>query len=113
MEALPAASKSDSEWEFPREKLDGLAEIGHGQFGIVYIGYATGIIPGEKRTRVAVKTLSVDGEDDFEAEVKIMKVRDQEHEKIISHGLISLALVTEEVMIVCSVMLMYSSITLA
>lgn len=30
-------------------------QLGHGQFGEVYMAVATGIIPGEKETKVAVK----------------------------------------------------------
>lgn len=76
---LPVSSRSDADWEFNRDDLEGLTEIGHGQFGVVYIGYAINIVPGESRTRVAVKTLadtSQAAKSEFAAEAKIMKAID-------------------------------------
>jgi hypothetical protein len=45
-------------------------------FGVVTQGVATGLVPGEATTRVAVKQLSGGGDEeaeDFEQEIKIMK----------------------------------------
>mmetsp|Transcript_14578 Transcript_14578/g.37495 ORF Transcript_14578/g.37495 Transcript_14578/m.37495 type:complete len:526 (-) Transcript_14578:58-1635(-) len=90
LDGLPVAKKTDAEWEFPRDKLDGLTEIGHGQFGVVYIGYADGIVPGAHRVRVAVKTLSADedsNKDEFFAEASIMKALDGDHKIVRLLGL--------------------------
>jgi hypothetical protein len=54
-----------------------LKEVGHGQFGVVSIGVADGIVPGKKRVHVAVKALQEETEtsrDEFFAEAAIMKV---------------------------------------
>lgn len=43
------------DWEFEREKVTLLKELGKGAFGMVYLGEATSIIYGESKTKVAVK----------------------------------------------------------
>lgn len=42
-------------WEFDRTKLSELKQIGTGNFGIVYVGFAAGIVPGQAKTKVAIK----------------------------------------------------------
>lgn len=46
------------EWEFPREKIKLVRELGNGSFGMVYEGEAEDITPGDPMRRVAVKTVS-------------------------------------------------------
>ncbi|XP_075049385.1 insulin receptor-related protein isoform X2 [Mixophyes fleayi] len=46
------------EWEFPREKITILKELGQGSFGMVYEGVAKDIDKGESVTRVALKTVN-------------------------------------------------------
>ncbi|XP_068109593.1 insulin receptor-related protein [Hyperolius riggenbachi] len=46
------------EWEFPREKITILKELGQGSFGMVYEGAAKDIVKGEPMTRVALKTVN-------------------------------------------------------
>lgn len=46
------------EWEFPREKIKLVRELGNGSFGMVYEGEAEDITPGDQMRRVAVKTVS-------------------------------------------------------
>lgn len=43
------------EWEFPREKIKLVRELGNGSFGMVYEGEAEDITPGDRMRRVAVK----------------------------------------------------------
>lgn len=43
------------EWEFPREKIKLVRELGNGSFGMVYEGEAEDITPNAPRCRVAVK----------------------------------------------------------
>lgn len=45
------------EWEFPREKIKLVRELGNGSFGMVYEGEAEDITPGGQMRRVAVKVL--------------------------------------------------------
>ncbi|EDV27146.1 uncharacterized protein TRIADDRAFT_12208, partial [Trichoplax adhaerens] len=45
-------------WEFERDKVNLLKELGKGAFGMVYLGEAHGIIHGESKTKVAVKTVN-------------------------------------------------------
>jgi len=45
----------DSKWEFPRTKLHLGMQLGSGAFGRVLKGEAEDIVPGEKKTTVAVK----------------------------------------------------------
>lgn len=71
-----AKSKADGDWEFDRAELFDLKQIGQGNFGVVYLGRARGIIATEPETAVAVKTLSSTdkaAEAEFMAEAKIMK----------------------------------------
>ena len=62
--------------QFPREALTLMKELGHGQFGQVYLATAKGIIKGEKESLVAVKTMK-EGKrelaDDFRKEIDIMR----------------------------------------
>ena len=43
------------EWEFPREKIKLVRELGNGSFGMVYEGEAEDISPNAPLCRVAVK----------------------------------------------------------
>ena len=43
------------EWEFPREKIKLVRELGNGSFGMVYEGEAEDITPNAPRCTVAVK----------------------------------------------------------
>lgn len=43
------------EWEFPREKIKLIRELGNGSFGMVYEGEADDITPDAPQHRVAVK----------------------------------------------------------
>lgn len=46
------------EWEFPRDKLEIIRELGKGSFGMVYEGLAKGILPEEEEiSRVAIKSV--------------------------------------------------------
>lgn len=47
------------EWEFPREKIKLVRELGNGSFGMVYEGEAEDITPGDPMRRVAVKVLNL------------------------------------------------------
>ena len=47
------------EWEFPREKIKLVRELGNGSFGMVYEGEAEDITPGDQMRRVAVKVLNL------------------------------------------------------
>ena len=69
-----AKSKADGDWEFDRAELFDLKQIGQGNFGVVYLGRARGIIATEPETAVAVKTLSSTdkaAEAEFMAEVPL------------------------------------------
>ncbi|XP_030043845.1 insulin receptor-related protein [Microcaecilia unicolor] len=46
------------EWEFPREKITIIHELGQGSFGMVYEGTAKGIVKDETETKVALKTVN-------------------------------------------------------
>ncbi|XP_053561309.1 insulin receptor-related protein [Bombina bombina] len=46
------------EWEFQREKITILKELGQGSFGMVYEGVAMEIVKGEPVTKVALKTVN-------------------------------------------------------
>lgn len=76
--ASAARPATKDAWEFPRDKLGEMHEVGQGNFGLVYKAEATGIIPGQRKTTVAIKTLATDvAKDDdikeeFMSEVKIM-----------------------------------------
>ena len=62
--------------QFPRENLSLMKEIGHGQFGQVYLATAKGIIKGEAESLVAVKTMKEGTRelaDDFRKEINIMR----------------------------------------
>jgi len=65
-------------WEFPRDKLSDLHEVGQGNFGLVYKAQAEGIVPGQRKSTVAIKTLATEVaedeniKDEFMSEVKIM-----------------------------------------
>ncbi|PIK45733.1 putative insulin-like peptide receptor, partial [Apostichopus japonicus] len=65
------------DWEFPREKLTVVNELGKGGFGMVYEGIAQEIIPGEEKTTVAVKSVqanaSVRDRIEFLNEASVMK----------------------------------------
>lgn len=47
------------EWEFPREKIKLVRELGNGSFGMVYEGEAEDITPSDPMRRVAVKVLNL------------------------------------------------------
>eukprot|EP00049_Salpingoeca_infusionum_P012682 m.233685 g.233685 ORF g.233685 m.233685 type:complete len:935 (-) comp15247_c0_seq1:450-3254(-) len=66
-------------WEFARTKLTQTQKLGQGHFGVVYAGEATGILPDEEMTRVAIKMLSDDSAaatEDFMKEFDIMRAID-------------------------------------
>lgn len=71
------------DWEFPREKLNVVKELGKGGFGMVYEGIAHNIIPGEEKTRVAVKSVqanaSVRDRIEFLNEASVMKTINTHH----------------------------------
>eukprot|EP00079_Xenopus_tropicalis_P012260 XP_002939040.2 PREDICTED: insulin receptor-related protein isoform X2 [Xenopus tropicalis] len=46
------------EWEFPRENITIIKELGQGSFGMVYEGVAKDIVKNEPVTRVALKTVN-------------------------------------------------------
>ncbi|CAH2326781.1 insulin receptor-related [Pelobates cultripes] len=46
------------EWEFPREKITIIKELGQGSFGMVYEGVAKDIVKDEPVTKVALKTVN-------------------------------------------------------
>ncbi|XP_070576023.1 fibroblast growth factor receptor 2-like [Ptychodera flava] len=57
-------SKNGDAWEFPRNRLQFGEVIGQGAFGKVVKAEASGIIPNEKKTTVAVKMLKVHSSDE-------------------------------------------------
>ncbi|XP_040190512.1 insulin receptor-related protein-like isoform X2 [Rana temporaria] len=65
------------EWEFPREKISIIKELGQGSFGMVYEAVAKDIIKGDPMTRVALKTInelaSVREKIEFLNEASVMK----------------------------------------
>ncbi|KAL9987226.1 hypothetical protein ACROYT_G001497 [Oculina patagonica] len=65
------------EWEFPREKIKLVRELGNGSFGMVYEGEAEDITPDVPIRRVAVKTVSenasIRDRVDFLQEASVMK----------------------------------------
>ena len=71
--------------QFDRSKLEIIGDLGEGEFGKVHLAVASGIVPKEGKTRVAVKTLkggsSVETARDFRKELEIMM--DFDHPKII------------------------------
>ncbi|XP_034032455.1 insulin-like growth factor 1a receptor [Thalassophryne amazonica] len=46
------------EWEVAREKITMHKELGQGSFGMVYEGFAKGVVKDEPETRVAIKTVN-------------------------------------------------------
>jgi len=75
-EAPPPPPPARKVWEFDRSKLSELRQIGEGNFGVVYLAKAEGLIPGEAVTEVAIKTLATEdeaAEQEFMSEVKVMK----------------------------------------
>ena len=73
------------EFQFSKDRLKIEDELGEGQFGKVYFAWATGIIKGEEKTRVAVKTMkrgsSQETAEDFRKEMEIMM--DFDHPNIV------------------------------
>ena len=71
--------------QFDRAKLEIIGDLGEGEFGKLHLAVASGIVPKEGKTRVAVKTLkggsSVETARDFRKELEIMM--DFVHPKII------------------------------
>ncbi|KAM9294553.1 insulin receptor-related protein [Gastrophryne carolinensis] len=65
------------EWEFPRENIAIIKELGQGSFGMVYEGVAKDIVKDEPETRVALKTVnelaSVRERIEFLNEASVMK----------------------------------------
>ena len=65
------------EWEFPRNQLDIICELGKGSFGMVYEGHAKKIIPEEDVSTVAVKSVqanaSIRDRIEFLNEASVMK----------------------------------------
>ena len=73
------------EFQFSKDRLKIEDELGEGQFGKVYSAWATGIVKGEEKTRVAVKTVkrgsSQETAEDFRKEMEIMM--DFDHPNIV------------------------------
>ncbi|XP_071481158.1 insulin-like peptide receptor isoform X2 [Diadema antillarum] len=71
------------EWEFPRDKLEVIRELGKGSFGMVYEGLAKGILPEEDISRVAIKSVqanaSMRDRIEFLNEASVMKLIDTHH----------------------------------
>ncbi|XP_041463958.1 insulin-like peptide receptor [Lytechinus variegatus] len=72
------------EWEFPRDKLEIIRELGKGSFGMVYEGLAKGILPEEEEiSRVAIKSVqanaSMRDRIEFLNEASVMKLIDAHH----------------------------------
>ncbi|XP_053330986.1 insulin receptor-related protein [Spea bombifrons] len=65
------------EWEFPREKISIIKELGQGSFGMVYEGVAKEIVKNEPVTKVALKTVnelaSMRERIEFLSEASVMK----------------------------------------
>ena len=65
------------EWEFPRNQLDIICELGKGSFGMVYEGRAKKILPDDDVTTVAVKSVqanaSIRDRIEFLNEASVMK----------------------------------------
>lgn len=66
--------KGDKTWEFPRSKVKQLRKLGQGHFGVVFEGEAEGIVPGEAKTRVAVKVRWELKPDCFRLQSKVVPV---------------------------------------
>eukprot|EP00055_Hartaetosiga_balthica_P015802 m.96159 g.96159 ORF g.96159 m.96159 type:complete len:597 (+) comp8963_c0_seq3:70-1860(+) len=87
--AMPRSGRSGDDpltragdWEFPPEKLKNLTELGAGNFGKVYVGLAEGILKGQEKTTVAIKTLTSKGnkaKKEFLQEAGIMQQLDGPH----------------------------------
>eukprot|EP00729_Bicosta_minor_P014769 gene14769-24481_t len=76
LEEAPPPPPARKNWEFDRSKLSDLRQIGEGNFGVVYLAKAEGLVPGEGVTEVAIKTLQSEEEaadQEFMSEVKVMK----------------------------------------
>ncbi|XP_072022562.1 uncharacterized protein [Amphiura filiformis] len=67
----PYVNYFSKQFVFPRENLHIRNELGHGEFGKVLLGIAAGIVSGEKKTKVAIKTLKDDAND--EAKLQLIK----------------------------------------
>ena len=71
------------EWEVPRENIEICKDIGKGSFGMVYEGIAYGLVSGEPKLRVAVKTVnenaSIRDRIEFLQEASIMKAFNCNH----------------------------------
>ncbi|XP_038076656.1 insulin-like peptide receptor [Patiria miniata] len=71
------------EWEFPRNQLDIICELGKGSFGMVYEGRAKKISPDEDVTTVAVKSVqanaSIRDRIEFLNEASVMKAINAHH----------------------------------
>ncbi|XP_033634340.1 insulin-like peptide receptor isoform X1 [Asterias rubens] len=71
------------EWEFPRNQLDIICELGKGSFGMVYEGHAKKIIPEEDVSTVAVKSVqanaSIRDRIEFLNEASVMKAIHTHH----------------------------------
>ncbi|XP_022110931.1 insulin-like peptide receptor isoform X2 [Acanthaster planci] len=71
------------EWEFPRNQLDIICELGKGSFGMVYEGRAKKILPDEDVTTVAVKSVqanaSIRDRIEFLNEASVMKAIHTHH----------------------------------
>eukprot|EP00039_Didymoeca_costata_P004846 m.76568 g.76568 ORF g.76568 m.76568 type:complete len:824 (+) comp12564_c0_seq1:193-2664(+) len=70
---------SPQDWEFDRGKVTQGEKLGEGMFGLVYAGVAKDLVPGQKETKVAIKTLadeSPEVEKDFFKEAEIMQAID-------------------------------------
>ena len=63
-------------FQFDRNKIEKIRELGEGEFGKVYLASADGIVPGEEKTQVALKTMKKDSSretaEDFRKEMDIM-----------------------------------------
>ena len=69
----------DRKYEFPREKLKLGKQLGGGAFGVVFEGIADGILPNERKTKVAVKMVKRMSNDEVRNTLSKSKKRPPNH----------------------------------
>lgn len=65
----------DKKYEFPKEKLKLGKQLGAGAFGVVVKGLASGILPYEEETTVAVKMVKQTADNEVSDHMKITENR--------------------------------------